>query len=42
METRVENGEAREVICRMAEKLGPDVLVMGSHGYGLFKRCASG
>ncbi|KAL7003146.1 hypothetical protein U1Q18_004304 [Sarracenia purpurea var. burkii] len=38
VETRVENGDARDVICRMAEKLGVDMVVMGSHGYGLMKR----
>ncbi|MED6193105.1 hypothetical protein PIB30_015990 [Stylosanthes scabra] len=38
VETRVENGDPREVICEMAEKLGAHVLVMGSHGYGLIKR----
>jgi len=38
VETRIENGDPREVICDMAQKLGADVLVMGSHGYGLIKR----
>lgn len=38
METRVENGDARDVICSVAQKLVPDVLVMGSDGYGLIKR----
>lgn len=41
METRVENGDPRDVICQMVEKLGADVLVMGSHGYGLIKRSYS-
>lgn len=38
VETRVENGDPRDVICEMVQKLGADVLVMGSHGYGLIKR----
>lgn len=38
MEARVENGDPRDVICQMAEQLGADVLVMGSHGYGIIKR----
>ncbi|KAH7542967.1 universal stress protein A-like protein [Ziziphus jujuba] len=38
VETRIESGDPRDVICQMAEKLGADVLVMGSHGYGLIKR----
>ncbi|KAF8044335.1 hypothetical protein BT93_A2355 [Corymbia citriodora subsp. variegata] len=42
VETRVENGDARDMICRMAQKLLPDVLVMGSHGYGLIKRAFLG
>ena len=35
---RVENGDPRDVICEVAEKINADVLVMGSHGYGLIKR----
>ncbi|XP_065853389.1 universal stress protein A-like protein [Euphorbia lathyris] len=42
VETRVENGDARDVICQMAEKLSVDVLVMGSHGYGPIKRAIMG
>lgn len=38
METIVENGDPRDVICQVVEHLGPDVLVMGSRGYGLIKR----
>ena len=38
METRIEHGDPRDVICQMTEKLGVDILVMGSHGYGLIKR----
>uniref|UniRef100_A0A5B7CBG7 Putative universal stress protein A-like protein isoform X1 n=1 Tax=Davidia involucrata TaxID=16924 RepID=A0A5B7CBG7_DAVIN len=42
VETRVEYGDPRDVICQMAEKLGVDMLVMGSHGYGLIKRAFLG
>ncbi|OVA02547.1 Universal stress protein A [Macleaya cordata] len=42
VEARVENGDARDVICEMAEKLGADVLVLGTHGYGLIKRAFLG
>ncbi|XP_057722920.1 universal stress protein PHOS32-like [Arachis stenosperma] len=38
VETKVEDGDPRDVICEMAERLGAHVLVMGSHGYGLIKR----
>lgn len=36
----VEHGDPRDVICEVAEKIKPQVLVMGSHGYGLIKRYA--
>ncbi|KAL3749998.1 hypothetical protein ACJRO7_011039 [Eucalyptus globulus] len=42
VETRVENGDARDIICSVAQKSVPDVLVMGSHGYGLIKRAFLG
>ncbi|RDX91571.1 Universal stress protein A-like protein, partial [Mucuna pruriens] len=42
VETRAENGDPRDVICQMAQKLGVDILVMGSHGYGLIKRAFLG
>ncbi|XP_020240452.1 universal stress protein A-like protein [Cajanus cajan] len=42
LETRVESGDPRDVICQMVQKLGVDVLVMGSHGYGLIKRAFLG
>ncbi|KAK7392076.1 hypothetical protein VNO78_20503 [Psophocarpus tetragonolobus] len=42
VETRVENGDPRDVICEMAQRLGIDILVMGSHGYGLIKRAFLG
>lgn len=38
METRIEHGDPRDVICEVAEKLHVDVVVMGSHGRGLIKR----
>ncbi|KAH7867480.1 hypothetical protein Vadar_034077 [Vaccinium darrowii] len=42
VETRVECGDPRDVICQMAEKLGVDMVVMGSHGYGMIKRAFLG
>ncbi|XP_050273835.1 universal stress protein PHOS32-like isoform X1 [Quercus robur] len=42
VETRIEHGDPRDVICQMTEKLGADMLVMGSHGYGLVKRALLG
>ncbi|CAD6210887.1 unnamed protein product [Miscanthus lutarioriparius] len=42
VEVKVAVGDARAVICHMADKLGADVLVMGSHGYGFFKRALLG
>ncbi|KAK9086318.1 hypothetical protein Syun_028712 [Stephania yunnanensis] len=38
VEVRVEPGDPRDVICEVAEKVGADVLVMGTHEYGLIKR----
>ncbi|CAI0459671.1 unnamed protein product [Linum tenue] len=38
VETMIENGDARDVICQVVDKLCVDVLVMGSHGYGPIKR----
>ncbi|KAL7257696.1 hypothetical protein ACSBR1_003919 [Camellia fascicularis] len=40
--TKVENGDARDVICQVAEKLDVNLVVMGSHGYGLIKRAFLG
>uniref|UniRef100_A0A453I906 UspA domain-containing protein n=1 Tax=Aegilops tauschii subsp. strangulata TaxID=200361 RepID=A0A453I906_AEGTS len=37
VDVKVAVGDARSVICDMVDKLGADVLVMGSHGYGFFK-----
>ncbi|XP_024186835.1 universal stress protein A-like protein isoform X1 [Rosa chinensis] len=42
VETRVENGDPRDVICHLVEQIAADVLVMGSHGYGLIKRAFLG
>ncbi|KAK4558309.1 hypothetical protein RGQ29_007878 [Quercus rubra] len=36
------SGEAKDVICSIVNKLGADTLVMGSHGYGFFKRALLG
>ena len=38
VEKKVGRGEAKDVICRAVGKLGADILVMGSHDYGFFKR----
>eukprot|EP01018_Ginkgo_biloba_P027228 Gb_33859 [translate_table: standard] len=42
VETKVVIGDARDVICEQAEKLGADFLVVGSHGYGAIKRAFLG
>ncbi|XP_016435454.1 universal stress protein PHOS34 isoform X1 [Nicotiana tabacum] len=42
VETIVERGDARDVICQAAERLHVDMLVMGSHGYGVIKRAFLG
>ncbi|WVZ57034.1 hypothetical protein U9M48_007478 [Paspalum notatum var. saurae] len=42
VETCVEMGDPRDVICGAAEKAGADMLVMGSHGYGLLQRALMG
>lgn len=34
----MEQGDPRDVICSAAEKMGVDMVVLGSHGYGLIKR----
>ena len=38
VERVIGSGEAKDVICNAVEKLKPDTLVMGSHGYGFLKR----
>ena len=42
VEKKVGTGDAKDVICGMVEKLRPDILVMGSHGYGFIKRALLG
>ncbi|CAN0914088.1 Universal stress protein A-like protein [Linum grandiflorum] len=42
VETMIERGDARDVICEVASKLCVDLLVMGSHGYGPIKRAFLG
>ncbi|KDP28246.1 hypothetical protein JCGZ_14017 [Jatropha curcas] len=42
VERVVGSGEAKDVICNTVEKLGADILVMGSHGYGFLKRALLG
>ncbi|THG21264.1 uncharacterized protein LOC114258637 [Camellia sinensis] len=38
VETRVETGDPRDVICQTVEKSGVDMVVLGSHGYSLITR----
>jgi len=38
VEKVIGSGDAQDVICDTVEKLRPDTLVMGSHGYGFLKR----
>ncbi|GMP63791.1 hypothetical protein CsSME_00025339 [Camellia sinensis var. sinensis] len=38
VEMRVESGDPRDVICQATEKLGVDMVVLGSHCYGLIQR----
>ena len=42
VETCVEKGDPRDVICGAAEKAGADMVVMGSHGYGFPAEGAAG
>ncbi|KAF7818146.1 universal stress protein A-like protein [Senna tora] len=42
MERVVGSGDAKDVICGAVQKLKADTLVMGSHGYGFFKRALLG
>lgn len=39
---RVERGDARVEICRVAEEEGFDLIVLGSHGSGLLRRVMMG
>lgn len=38
VETKAVTGDAREVICDAVKQYNPDMLVLGSHGYGAIKR----
>ncbi|KAI3449402.1 hypothetical protein Pfo_006067 [Paulownia fortunei] len=42
VEKKVGSGDAKDVICIAVDKLGADILVMGSHDYGFFKRALLG
>ena len=42
VERRLEEGAAGSIICSVAEEIGPDVVVVGSHGRGFFKRIVIG
>ncbi|THF99057.1 universal stress protein A-like protein [Camellia sinensis] len=42
VEKKVGSGDAKDVICIAVERLGVDMLVMGSHDYGFFKRALLG
>ncbi|XP_062223486.1 universal stress protein PHOS34-like [Phragmites australis] len=42
VETCVEKGDPRDVICSAAEKVGADMLVMGTRGYGFLQRALLG
>ncbi|ONK67578.1 uncharacterized protein A4U43_C05F1490 [Asparagus officinalis] len=42
VEKKARSGDARDVICDTVDKVGADVLVMGSHGYGFIKRAFIG
>ncbi|PIN06637.1 hypothetical protein CDL12_20806 [Handroanthus impetiginosus] len=42
VEKKVGSGDAKDVICMAVDKLGADILVMGSHDYGFFKRALLG
>ncbi|KAL3515968.1 hypothetical protein ACH5RR_022870 [Cinchona calisaya] len=42
VESKAEHGDPRDVICQAAERLNVDLVVMGSHGYGLIKRAFLG
>jgi len=41
-EIEARTGDAREVICDAAKKYNSDMVVLGSHGYGAFKRVVLG
>ncbi|KAK6118121.1 hypothetical protein DH2020_048105 [Rehmannia glutinosa] len=42
VEKKVGSGDAKDVICIAVDKLEADILVLGSHDYGFFKRALLG
>ncbi|KAL2535489.1 Adenine nucleotide alpha hydrolase-like superfamily protein [Forsythia ovata] len=42
VEKKIGSGDAKNAICLAVEKLGADILVMGCHDYGFFKRALLG
>uniref|UniRef100_A0A0C9RTC1 TSA: Wollemia nobilis Ref_Wollemi_Transcript_13953_1080 transcribed RNA sequence n=1 Tax=Wollemia nobilis TaxID=56998 RepID=A0A0C9RTC1_9CONI len=42
LETKAVTGDARQVICEAVKRYNPDILVLGSHGYGPLKRAFLG
>ncbi|KAK9673280.1 hypothetical protein RND81_12G157600 [Saponaria officinalis] len=42
MESRIEDGDPRDVICETVKVVAADLLVVGSHGYGLITRTILG
>ena len=42
MRSRVEVGDAGDTICLVAEEIGADVVVIGSHGHGRLKEILLG
>ncbi|XVF32878.1 hypothetical protein REPUB_Repub17cG0120900 [Reevesia pubescens] len=42
VERIVGRGDAKDIICSTVDKINADTLVMGSHGYGFFKRALLG
>lgn len=42
VDRRLEEGAAGAIICHVAEQITPDVVVVGSHGRGFFKRIVIG
>lgn len=42
VEEKIFKGDARDALCDAVKKVGADFLVIGSHGYGTFKRAFLG
>jgi len=42
VQEKIVKGDARDALCDAVKKLGADFLVIGSHGYGTFKRAFLG